>query len=250
MRNIAFWSSAVAALLVAGAANATDVFSAAPAYPTAFSPVPLYNWTGLYVGVNGGGGFGNPTWSSGPDSLWGNYSTSSGLIGGTLGYNFQTHLGSLVLGEEMDLDAARFHATITPPPNCVQGCEFRSTWVGSARLRLGYAFEQFLPYVTAGLSGANLTADIPGLPFGTQSKINLSYTVGAGLEVMLADRWSAKLEYLFMDHGGITCAPACGQGLDSFNSKHNVEQLGVWPVSFNFTDHVVRIGVNYRLWDR
>jgi outer membrane immunogenic protein len=233
MRKIALWSSAVAALLVSGAAGAADVFSASPAYPTAFSPVPLYNWTGLYVGVNGGGGFGNPTWASGPDSLRGNYSTSSGLIGGTLGYNYQTHLGSLVLGEEIDLDAARFHATITPP-YCVQGCEFRSTWVGSARIRLGWAFDQFLPYVTAGLSGANLTTDIPGLPFGTQSKINLSYAVGAGLEVVLADRWSAKLEYLYMDHGGITCSTACGVG----------------PVSFNFTENVVRLGVNYRLWDR
>ena len=63
--------SAGAALLVAGAAHATDIFAAAPAYPTAFSPVPLYNWTGLYVGVNAGAGFGHPTWASGPDSLWG-----------------------------------------------------------------------------------------------------------------------------------------------------------------------------------
>ena len=233
MRNILCWSSAVAALLIAGAANAGDIFAAAPAYPTAFSPVPLYNWTGLYVGINGGGGFGNPTWSSSPDSLWGSYSTSSGLVGGTLGYNWQTHLGSLVLGEEMDLDAAGFHATITPP-YCVQGCEFKSGWVGSARLRLGWAFDQFLPYVTGGLSGANLSTDIPGLPFGVQSKIDLSYAVGVGLEVILVDRWSAKLEYLYIDHGGISCTVACGVG----------------PVSFNFTENVVRLGVNYRLWDK
>jgi outer membrane immunogenic protein len=236
MRKIALWSSAVAALLVtgaAGAADVTDIFSAAPAYPTPFSPVPLYNWTGLYVGINGGGGFGHPGWTSGPDVLSGTYSTSSGLVGGTFGYNFQTNLGRIVLGEETDIDAARFHATITPP-FCVQGCEFRSTWVGSARFRLGYAFEQFLPYVTAGLSGANLTTDIPGLPFGTEYKINLGWTVGAGLEVMLADRWSAKIEYLYMDHSGITCALACAGG----------------PVSFNFTENVVRVGVNYRLWDR
>jgi outer membrane immunogenic protein len=236
MRNTVYWSSAVAALLVAGAAGAadvTDIFSAAPAYPTAFSPVPLYNWTGLYVGINGGGGFGNPSWTSGPDNISGTYSTSSGLIGGTVGYNFQTHLGRIVLGEEMDLDAASFHATITPP-YCVQGCEFRSDWIGSARLRLGYAFDQFLPYVTAGLSGADLITDIPGLPFGSQSKINLYWTVGAGLEVILVDRWSAKLEYLYMDHSGITCAVACGGG----------------PISFNFNESVVRLGVNYRLWDK
>jgi hypothetical protein len=70
MRTLLCCSAAVTALLAAGAAHATDIFAAAPAYPTAFSPVPLYNWTGLYVGVNGGAGFGNPTWASGPDSLW------------------------------------------------------------------------------------------------------------------------------------------------------------------------------------
>ena len=62
MKRISSWGLALAALLVAGAAHAADIFSAAPAYPSAFSPVPYYNWTGLYVGVNAGGGFGNPNW--------------------------------------------------------------------------------------------------------------------------------------------------------------------------------------------
>jgi opacity protein-like surface antigen len=73
----------------------------------------------------------------------------------------------------------------------------------------------------------------------------LSYAVGAGLEVVLADRWSAKLEYLYMDHSGITCALACGVGLASTALSPLPR-----PVSFNFTENVVRVGVNYRLWDK
>jgi len=88
--------------------------------------------------------------------------------------------------------------------------------------------------VTAGLSFADLSTDIVGVPFGTQSKINLSWTAGVGVEYLLADRWSAKLEYLYMNHSGISCATACGVG----------------PISFNLNENVVRLGLNYRLWDR
>jgi len=232
MKRIMSLGFALAALLAAGTAGATDIFSAAPAYPSALSPVPFYNWTGLYVGANAGGGFGDPNWYDFPDMQGGAYKATSGLIGGTIGYNLQT-LAPLVIGEEFDLDAARFHTTIVTPA-CGPGCEFRSDWVGTARLRFGLAFDPFLPYVTAGLSFADLSTDIVGVPFGTQSKINLSWTAGVGVEYLLADRWSAKLEYLYMNHSGISCATACGVG----------------PISFNLNENVVRLGLNYRLWDR
>src|SRR5271156_5741358 len=196
MKRILSCVFSLAAVLFAGAAGAADVFSAAPAYPSALTPVPFYNWTGLYVGANAGGGFGSGSWQDGVDSISGSWNASSGLIGGTVGYNLQT-LTPLVIGEETDLDWARFHATIAPPA-CGPGCEFRSDWVGSARLRFGYALDPFLPYVTGGLSFAQLSTDIIGSPIQTQ--INLSWVAGVGLEYLLADRWSAKIEYLYMDH--------------------------------------------------
>jgi opacity protein-like surface antigen len=247
MKRISSWGLALAALLGAGAAHATDIFSAAPAYPSAFSPVPYYNWTGLYVGANAGGGFSNPNWYDITDTAGGAYSATSGLIGGTIGYNAMT-LAPFVFGEEVDLDVSRFHTTVSSTPVCAPGCEFRSDWVGTARLRFGVAIGNFLPYVTGGLSFAQLSTDLNGTPFGTQTKINLSWTAGVGLEYLLWDRWSAKIEYLFIDSSGITCDVACGQTLfpPTPISSGGFTQNSV---SFNLHENVVRLGLNYRLWN-
>ncbi len=238
MKRILSWGLALTALLVAGAASATDIFSAAPAYPSAFSPVPYYNWTGLYVGVNGGYGFGNPNWYDAEDGIGGAYNARSGLVGGTIGYNAMT-LAPFVVGEETDLGVSRFR-TFIAPPSCGPGCEFRSDWVGTARLRFGVALDPFLPYVTGGLSFAQLSTNIIGLPFSDQSKINMSWVVGAGVEYLLWDRWSAKIEYLYIDSSGITCDTACGTA--SFPS-------GLGTTTFNLHESVVRFGLNYRLWN-
>jgi outer membrane immunogenic protein len=242
MKRISSWGLALAALLVAGAASATDIFSAAPAYPSAFSPVPYYNWTGLYVGANGGGGFGNPNWYDMTDGVGGAYSATSGLVGGTIGYNAMT-LAPFVFGEEVDLDVSRFRTTISSTPVCAPGCEFRSDWVGTARLRFGVAVDNFLPYVTGGLSFAQLSTNLGGIPFGAQSKINMSWTAGVGLEYLLWDRWSAKIEYLYIDSSGITCDIACGQ--TNFAAAGFTQNA----VSFNLHESVVRLGLNYRLWN-
>jgi outer membrane immunogenic protein len=245
MKRISSWAMALAALFVASAADAADIFSAAPAYPSAFSPVPYYNWTGLYVGANAGGGFGNPNWYDYTDMAGGAYNATSGLIGGTIGYNAMT-LAPFVLSEEVDLDASRFRTTISTTPVCAPGCQFRSDWVGTARLRFGVAMDKFLPYVTGGLSFAQLSTDISGTPFGTQSKINLSWVVGAGVEYLLWDRWSAKIEYLYIDSSGITCDVACGQTNIPPTAAGSFSQNSV---SFNLHESVVRLGVNYRLWN-
>src|SRR5437763_10286697 len=63
-----------------------DVLTAPPAFP----PVRLYNWTGAYVGVNGGGAWRHPSGTSVPDLTRGTYNISGGLVGGTLGYNLQS----------------------------------------------------------------------------------------------------------------------------------------------------------------
>ncbi len=241
MKRISSWGLALAALLVAGAANAADIFSAAPAYPSAFTPVPYYNWTGLYVGVNGGGGFGNPNWYDITDTAGGSYNATSGLVGGTLGYNAMT-LAPFVFGEEVDLDVSRFRTTVATTPVCAPGCEFRSDWVGTARLRFGVAIDKFLPYVTGGISFAQLSTNLGGIPFGEQSKINISWTVGVGLEYLLWDRWSAKVEYLYIDSSGITCDVACGATSLAGATTTNA-------VSFNLHENVVRFGLNYRLWN-
>src|SRR5437016_1047173 len=97
MRGILLLSAAV--LAVSTSANAADLRPAP--MPTKAPPVayvtPPFSWTGFYIGVNGGGG-----WGSSHSDLTGHTSTSGGMAGGTVGYNLQ--MGSWVFGLEADID--------------------------------------------------------------------------------------------------------------------------------------------------
>jgi outer membrane immunogenic protein len=83
-----------------GMAAAADLPRPAPA-PYYKAPVmaPAYNWSGFYIGINGGGGFGRSTWDS-----TGSFNISGGMVGGTVGYNYQ--IGQAVVGLEGDIDWA------------------------------------------------------------------------------------------------------------------------------------------------
>jgi outer membrane immunogenic protein len=115
-KRIAF---AVMLLLVAsGEAFAADLPAAPPPpqAPVAYIPAapPVYNWGGIYVGINGGWGFGNAKWTVGPLFAFPagtshSVSDNGGVVGGTLGANYQT--GGLVIGVEGDWDYSGPSAT-------------------------------------------------------------------------------------------------------------------------------------------
>ena len=44
----------------------------------------VYNWTGFYIGINGGGAWGDSKWTS-----VGTFDVSGAMVGGTVGYNWQ-----------------------------------------------------------------------------------------------------------------------------------------------------------------
>lgn len=207
-----------------------------PAYPT----TKLYNWTGFYVGANGGATFGSTRWSSVPDLVNGSFNTSSGLIGGTGGYNLQTG-DALVLGIEADLGWSNISGTVSPttaPMACgTPGpgpCSFKIPWLGTTRLRVGYAFNGILPYITGGAAIAELDATQSGAGFGTAINYNLGWTAGAGVEVAITETLRAKVEYLHVNLNGFSCYGPCGA------------QITGGPISFNATTNVVRAGLNYR----
>ena len=80
-------------------------------------------------------------------------------------------------------------------------------WFATVRGRLGYAFDRFLPYVTAGLAVGDINASIPGFPGGTAS--NAGWTIGAGVEVGIVSNVSLKAEYLFVDLSDFNCGFNC-----------------------------------------
>jgi outer membrane immunogenic protein len=208
----------VAALLgVIGQANAADMGRPRPA-PMAPVYAPVYSWTGFYLGVNGGGGWGDSTWSNQTSS----FNTSGGMVGGTLGYNWQ--FGQTVVGIETDLD----WANIKGSGACAFGCETRNNWVGTVRGRLGYAWDRFMPYVTGGLAYGNVEAN-PSFGFISNDTTNVGWTIGAGVEFALAQNWTAKVEYLHYDLGDFTCTTCAPTS-----------------TTVDFKADVVRAGLNYR----
>lgn len=211
----------VSVLALGGAAAAADLPAAPAAAPYYKAPAfaPAYNWSGFYIGINGGGGFGRSDWTT-P----GGFDTSGGLVGGTVGYNYQ--MNQAVLGVEGDVDWADINGTVTNTA-CPIGCKTSDSWLSTVRGRLGYAADRFMPYITAG--GA--FGDIRAAGVGSGSVTNAGWTAGGGIEFAIAGHWTAKAEYLYVDLGNFTCT-TCG-GL-----------AGAQSVSF--TTNLIRGGINYR----
>ena len=189
-----------------GSASAADIQQRAMPAKAPVYVAQMYNWTGGYVGINGGAGFGS--------------GSSGGLVGGTLGYNWQA--GSLVWGLEGDLDWTRLHGTTSC---AVAGCDSRNHWLGTVRGRIGYAADRFMPYVTGGLAVGDVENTAP---FGSASQTRAGWTLGAGLEAALWQNWTAKLEYLYVDLG------------------HGPTIAGVAGTDARFRTNLIRVGLNYR----
>jgi outer membrane immunogenic protein len=211
-------------IVLTGAAAAADLPPAGPYYapPAYMAPPPRFTWSGLYVGVNGGGGFGTSTWDT-----TNSFSVTGGVIGGTVGYNYQ--IGPAVIGAEADVDWAGIKGTATTV-SCPGGCSTSDSWLSTVRARVGYSADRFLPYLTGGGAFGNINATAPGLAGGTAT--NAGWTVGAGLEFAIAGHWSAKAEYLFVDLGKFNCSAGCAAG----TAIDNV----------SFSTNIVRGGINYR----
>jgi outer membrane immunogenic protein len=198
-------------MMMAAPSSAADL--PRPVYKGPAFVAPVFTWTGFYVGVNGGYGFGTSNWDPGPS-----FNANGGLVGGTLGYNLQT--GSYVWGVEGDIAWSGMKGDSG-------GVETKVPWFGTVRGRIGYAFDRFLPYITGGAAIAQVKMDSGA---GTDDETRVGWTIGAGVEWAFLPSWSAKLEYLYADLGKATCdAGSCGAAAD-----------------VSFKTSIVRAGLNYR----
>ena len=185
---------------------------------------PYYNWTGLYLGINGGYGWGTSNWTNTAGVSTGNFGVKGMVAGGTLGYNFQT--GAIVWGVEGDFDWSNIKGSTTVA--CPGGCETKNSWLGTGRFRIGYAFDRWLPYITGGGAAGDvkMTSVV-----GSGSQTRFGWTAGAGIEWGFLSGWSAKVEYLYLDLGTANCAAGI---------------CGALPVNVKFQTNLVRAGINYR----
>jgi outer membrane immunogenic protein len=214
------------ALAAGSAAFAADLPPpvAPPRAPATYVPAvaPAYNWSGFYLGINGGYGFGNSDWTGGVASS-GNFNTSGFVVGGTAGANYQ--MGQFVLGAETDLDFSTIKGT--GPATFCANCQTTNNWLGTARARVGFALDRVLFYGTGGAAYGNIDASANGV---LNSSTQIGWTAGAGIEGAFADNWTAKIEYLYADLGHGSCTTACGSppfATQSVSLKENLVRLGV-----------------------
>ena len=241
------------------AANAADLPIKAPAIVP--PPLPVFSWTGFYIGVNAGYGWGEiddaatplpqPGFGADPFSV---RSEPDGFIGGIqIGYNWQT--GNFVWGIETDFQGSTLDETTTLAPLTfggvpIPGWNSRVTteldWFGTIRGRLGVTFmPELLAYVTGGFAYGDVTVSsrtrfAPGPAFtyvGSGSSTETGWTVGGGLEYSFLGNWSAKVEYLYVSlsapsHVALPQAPNA-----PFRVRHSVGDLDL---------NIVRFGLNYR----
>jgi len=231
MKKLLLATVALVALGATAPALAADL--AARPYTKAPPPVmaPIYNWTGFYVGGHVGAAFGNDN-------------TFNGLVVG--GNNDARFLGGVQVGADYQF-----------APNWVLGVEGQFSWLGgnnnvvtfpngfaytndqrglgSVTGRIGYTWGPALLYVKGGYAYSDnretlVLAGVPQ-PFAFDHNHRDGYTVGAGLEYMFAQNWSAKAEYQYYNFGRT-----------QFVTPVDLAPFG----SFRNDEHTVKVGLNYR----
>jgi outer membrane immunogenic protein len=201
--------------IASGSASAADVDTGPAAY----------DWSGPYVGVQAGYGFGDSRHDQGLGTS-GDFSID-GILGGlTAGWNHQAD--ALVFGIEGDISAADIEGLTSN--NCsAPGCESEVDWLGTVRLRGGFAMDSVLLFASGGLAVGDVSAEVAnGIVGFSGDDTRIGWTVGAGVEWGVTKSLSFKFEYLFVDLGSIDYGPAS-------------------DVEAEFDEnHIVRAGVNWQ----
>lgn len=205
MKNLLLSSAAFLGLTVS--AMAADLPSRVAPAPVA--AVPVFTWSGFYVGVQAGYAWGD---SSGemttptgvfPFNQDGDF---DGFVGGAhVGYNFQ--FGSIVAGLEADVEGTGIEGgfgRISPTTGSTNLGDSNITVQGSLRARLGFAFDRTLIYATGGLAFANFETDYAFLDTTTGVTAAASFddsewgwTLGAGVEYAFTNNLTARIEYRY-----------------------------------------------------
>lgn len=217
MRKPTLFAAVASLMLLAGSvAQAADMpMKAAPP----INPPPLYTWTGFYIGVNLGGAWTN-TSSNNFDSNLG------GVIGGgQIGYNWQA--GQILLGVEGDFQGSSQKGSgSTTIGGITYSTEGRIPWFATLRGRLGYVNGPWLIYATGGGAWLNYELDVSAAGGSASDHTTKGgWTVGGGVEWMFFPRWSAKLEYLYIDTNS-TSVTLFGNTFDA-RAKENIVRAGV-----------------------
>jgi len=267
MKKILTAATALLAIATANAASAADMPLKAP--PVA-APA-WYDWTGFYVGINGGYSWGRSHTdvtgtTSVPTALAFAMSQNlnGGLGGGQAGYNWQFNRNWL-FGLEADIqgtgqrgtaDAPTFvfvpgvAAAALPTVTATGTLAQKLPWFATLRARLGVEpTDHWLLYVTGGAAFGEVdstatatTLTSTGIFLSSASSTNntlAGWTIGGGAEWVISGPWTMKAEYLYIDLGKFTNTYTfTGLATGGFATA---------TATSHVTDNIFRVGINYRL---
>jgi outer membrane immunogenic protein len=193
-------------------------------------PPAGFVWTGGYVGLQAGYGWGDSYLDVITNDNYGN-PDPDGFIGGVYGgYNYQFS-NNIVLGADLDFnysdidgDGEGLDGTGAPFGGVNINADLK--WAGSARVRVGYAMDRFLPYIAGGVAFGRYEVTVNDN--GTVERNNSTmtgWTLGAGVEYAFTDDLIGRVEYRYTDYGH-----------DRFSDFYNVD----------LKTNEVRIGLAYK----
>lgn len=201
--------------------------------------VPAYDWSGVYLGVQGGWQWQRDDFEDPVLGINGDIDFDGAILGGHLGVDRQ--FGRLVVGLAGDFEWADGSGDSVADNDPTVFARAEANWQGSVRGRIGAAFDRILVYATGGLAFANYDLDytFPGPPpvFGIGDQFDetvAGYTVGGGAAFAAFSSWEIWADYRFTDYETATgdiancCAPPP-------NSQDH-----------DLTTHAVRVGVSRR----
>jgi outer membrane immunogenic protein len=238
--------AALTAISLAAPAYAADLPAREYRAPPMVAPVPVYDWSGFYIGGNIGGARDSSTSTN--RALDGTFVSSgsgnnSGVIGGgQIGYNFMVS-PNFLLGVEADVEGTSLKGSVAS----IDGSNIHNSKLddfGTARGRAGFTVNNWLFYGTGGFAWSEGTesrtqvasvTSVPPIPApgGTVESVSntrTGWTAGAGVEWGLTQNWTARVEYLYLDLGSAT----------SVFPLSNRQETG------SLTMNVARFGVNYK----
>ncbi|MBD8554143.1 porin family protein [Rhizobium sp. CFBP 8762] len=202
-------------------AQAADVVMDVPAAPVV-ETVAFYDWTGFYVGAQGGYGWVNAD----TNTEFGNTDLDGGFLGGHVGYNAML-APNFVLGVEGDMQ--KDWGDDTRSNGLGQGIALDAQWSASVRARLGYTMDRTMVYATGGYATTRIEArgfnNVTGDEVKNKETFH-GYTVGAGVEHAFTENVLARVEYRYSDYGD--------------------KNFGVDGVNVDVDKHTVGVGLTYK----
>ncbi|MGY8709681.1 outer membrane beta-barrel protein [Bradyrhizobium sp. 18BD] len=229
-KNLLLAAVSLVALSAAAPALAADLaarpYTKAPAMVAA-----IYDWSGFYIGINGGGGSSHATWDFVGVGREGSHDATGGTVGGQIGYRWQS--GQWVFGVEGQGNWADFSGDNTSALFATRN-RTKIDAFGLITGQVGYAWNNVLIYVKGGAAVVSDKYEISstaGALLASTSDTRWGGTVGAGLEYGFAPNWSVGVEYnhIFLSDKDVTFAGFAG----SERIKQDVD-MGLVRLNYKF----------------